>query len=78
MFPADVAVLQECGRPERQDDCCMWAGIRSMQGVGVVTSGSYRVSGGPLADTETSAYLFHIRGPVSFTLLGVWAQSMCF
>ena len=54
MLPAGLAVLQECGRPERQDNRCMWAGIRSMQGVGVVTSGSYRVSGGAFADTETS------------------------
>jgi hypothetical protein len=71
----DVAVLQECGRPEHEGSDCVWFGERDIQGVGVVTRGEYRVERGVASEAlPHSIFPFHISGPRSFNLLGVWAQ----
>ena len=72
----DIAVIQECARPEPMPlgRRVAWFGTNPRQGVGVVASSPYRVTPGPV-DTalDHTAFPAIVSGPVSFHILAIWA-----
>ena len=71
----DIAVIQECAKPEVESDQCLWFGDNPRQGIAVVTAGDYRLRRLPIAD-EVPNYVFPIEvtGPTSFSLFAVWSK----
>ena len=72
----DVAVIQECARPDAMSrrGRVAWFGTNPRQGIGVVASKPYRVTPGPV-DTalDHTAFPAIISGPVTFHILAIWA-----
>lgn len=75
-FQPDIAVLQECGKPEQgTNQQCLWFGDRPIQGVGVVSFGPWTIEAGPVdIEVTDSAYPVIVRGPYEFNLLAVWTK----
>lgn len=72
----DIAVIQECARPDavRSGGRVAWFGTNPRQGVGVVASRPYKVTRGPVDETlDHTAFPAIVSGPVSFHLLAIWA-----
>ncbi|HEX8393380.1 MAG TPA: endonuclease/exonuclease/phosphatase family protein [Longimicrobium sp.] len=72
----DVVVLQECSRPAAVDaDTFAWSGDNPRHGMAVLTRAPYGVRPPrvPAAATE-SVFAVQVEGPLSFTLLNVWAH----
>ena len=71
---ADVAILQECARPDTLlgRNNCAWFGSNTRQGVAIVTSNGFSVEALSPAG-GASAYAARIVGAVSFNLLAVWS-----
>jgi endonuclease/exonuclease/phosphatase family metal-dependent hydrolase len=72
---ADIIVLQECTKPDVPDHQCIWFETPgTKRGVGIVTSGEWRVEKG-LIDAAVSHSVFPVRvsGPTPFHLLAIWA-----
>jgi len=70
----DVAVIQECARPEGESPRVRWVGDNPNQGLAVLTSADFVAE--PMAvDAEVPRWMvpFRITGPVEFTLVAVWA-----
>jgi len=70
----DVAVIQECARPEAESPQVRWVGDNPNQGLAVLTSADFAAE--PIAvDAEVPRWMvpFRIIGPVEFTLVAVWA-----
>jgi endonuclease/exonuclease/phosphatase family metal-dependent hydrolase len=70
----DVAVVQECARPDAESPQVRWAGDNPNQGVAVLTSPEYAAE--PIAvDADVARWMvpFRITGPVDLTLVAVWA-----
>lgn len=71
----DLIVLQECGKPTVEDQQCLWFGVNSIQGVGILTRGDWRLRPAPVQWPPThSVFPVVVDGPLSFHLLAVWAQ----
>jgi exonuclease III len=70
----DVAVLQECARPPREQSSTVWFGANPRQGVAVIVEPPFRVQPEPARDATTSMFAVHVQGPLSFTVLATWAQ----
>lgn len=71
----DVAVIQECARPEVESPEARWAGASSKQGIAVLTANGYTAE--PIVvDAMHVRWIvpFRITGPEPFTLIAVWAQ----
>jgi hypothetical protein len=72
----DLKILQECSEPAGGvDDHCLWFGNDPNRGVGVLTTGIWRLAQG-LVDLAVpdSTYPVCVSGPVVMHLLAVWAQ----
>jgi endonuclease/exonuclease/phosphatase family metal-dependent hydrolase len=73
---ADIAVVQECPRPDRQSNQSLWFGDNDRQGVAVIASGEYRLRRlKQVLDVPAFAVPVAVTGPASFTLLAVWAKA---
>jgi hypothetical protein len=73
---ADIAVLQECGRPDvaTPPGQCAWFGTKPAHGVGIVAQRPFNVMPGPVNGAlEHSAFPAIVAGPTNFHLLAVWA-----
>jgi exodeoxyribonuclease III len=71
----DIAVVQECARPDVESDTCLWFGDNARQGIAVRASNGYRVRALPrAADVPKFAFPVQVIGPESFTLLAVWSK----
>jgi exodeoxyribonuclease III len=71
----DVAIVQECARPDglREDGRRAWFGDNPKLGVAVIASNDFRVEALPSVG-RASAYAARITGAVPFNVLAVWAQ----
>src|SRR5690242_10660459 len=70
----DVAVIQECARPEAESGEARWVGTNPNQGISILTANGFTAE--PIAiDGEVPPWMvpFRITGPESFTLIAVWA-----
>jgi len=78
-FAADVAVIQECGRPVIESATCLWFGDNPKQGIAVKSSNGYTVRALP-ALPDIPKFVFPIEvtrpeaGPETFLLLVVWSK----
>lgn len=71
----DVAVIQECARPEQVSDTCLWFGENPRQGMAVVSSNGFRLRALPqLADIPNYCFPVEVSGPESFVMLVVWSK----
>ena len=74
-LPAEVAVIQECPRPDAESPQSLWFGDNPRQGISVVATGPYRLRA-LRAPPGVPAFMFpvEVTGPVTFQLLAVWAK----
>jgi hypothetical protein len=70
----DVAVLQECAHPPREEASAVWFGSDPRQGIAVVVKPPLRVLAEPPRKGTDSMFAAQVRGPFSFTVLATWAQ----
>jgi exodeoxyribonuclease-3 len=80
----DVAVISECANPDvlasqgiqTRPDTCLWMGKTKHKGLGVFSFNSYRLEQHD-AFVPYLRYCMpaHVRGDMSFNLLGTWAQN---
>jgi exodeoxyribonuclease-3 len=74
-FVADVAVIQECAKPEVESERCLWFGDNSKQGIAVLARAPYRVLPLPVIDAVPKFVIpIAVSGPVNFTLFAVWSK----
>jgi hypothetical protein len=73
---ADIAVVQECARPELESETCLWFGDNPRQGITVQAAPPYRLRRLP-APRRVPKYVVPIAvsGPVEFTILAVWSKA---
>ena len=72
----DLAVVQECARPQAEDRGWRWFGDNPRQGVGVWAASKYEVRALPCAvDIPRYAIPLQVTGARSFLLLAIWAQN---
>ena len=74
-FSPDVAVVQECARPEEESTQRLWFGSKPKQGIAVLSSNGYALQRLPEAD-DAPPYVIPVQvtGPSTFLLLAVWSQ----
>jgi hypothetical protein len=72
---ADIAVIQECAKPEAESASLLWFGDNPRQGIAVVARGDYRLKRLRRA-RAVPRYVFpvEVSGPHCFTLLAVWTK----
>lgn len=72
---ADIAVIQECAKPDHESSHCLWFGDNPRQGIAVLASSNYHLTPiQPLPDVPKYMFPVQITGPENFTLLAVWAK----
>src|SRR5688572_16038563 len=72
---ADIAVIQECGRPAATSETCLWFGDNPRQGIAIRTSNGYRVRALPtVPDVPKFVFPVEVFGPERFSLLVVWSK----
>lgn len=71
----DIAVIQECGRPETISETCLWFGDNPNQGIAVRSSNGYRLRPLPVLD-DIPRYTFPIEvsGPEGLLPFVVWSK----
>jgi hypothetical protein len=75
-FCADIAVLQECARPEQESDSCLWFGDNPRMGILVVAKPPYSLRALPVLRSIPKFVIpVAVSGPVPFTLFVVWAKA---
>jgi exonuclease III len=79
---ADIAVIQECARPQVETDSLLWFGDNPRQGLAVVARGDYRLRRIRRARSVPKYVMpVEVTGPQSFLLFAVWtktAQEHCY
>jgi len=73
---ADIAVIQECARPDVESGQCLWFGENNRQGIAILAKPPYRLA--PLPQhSDVPKFMFPIRvdGPEQFSLLAVWSKA---
>jgi len=70
----DLAVLQECATPTATASSTAWFGSNPKQGIAVVAQPPFHVSAEPAREGSRSMFAARVKGPVSFTVVAVWAQ----
>lgn len=71
----DIAVIQECGKPESVSETCLWFGDNPKQGIAVMAKNGYRLRALPVvADVPKFVFPVEVTGPESFLLLVVWSK----
>lgn len=81
----DIAIIQECAAPDVMaarglrvpgPDRLVWMGNNPNKGLAVWVAPGWRLTlGEPFFPTLSYLLPVHVSGPVSFNLLGVWAQN---
>ena len=72
---ADIAVVQECAKPEVECDTRVWFGDNPGQGIAVLASNGYQIRALPTeADVPKFVFPLEVIGPVRFLLLVVWSK----
>jgi hypothetical protein len=67
---ADIAVFQECARPEVECETRVWFGDNPRQGITVLASNGYQIRALPTeADVPKFVFPLEVIGPVDFLLL---------
>lgn len=69
-----LSIVQECPRPSAADDSTLWFGDNPRQGIAVIASRDYRISGVQPRDVPPYTFPIQVTGPVPFLLLAVWSQ----
>src|ERR1700681_2841198 len=73
---ADIAVIQECPRPEVESENCLWFGDNPKQGITILAPQPYRLGRLPmLGDVPKFVLPIEVVGPVDFTLFAVWSKT---
>jgi endonuclease/exonuclease/phosphatase family metal-dependent hydrolase len=73
---ADVAVLQECARPQTESETLLWFGDNPRQGLAVVARGAYRLRRVRRARSVPKYVMpVEVLGPRSFLLFAVWTKT---
>jgi len=71
----DVAVVQECPKPEATSDICLWFGDNLKKGLLVRAYGDYRLRELPTAPGVPKFVIpVAVSGPTEFNLLAVWTK----
>ncbi|CAN5622497.1 endonuclease/exonuclease/phosphatase family protein [soil metagenome] len=71
----DVAVVQECARPELESDTCIWFGDNVKQGVAIQSAPPYKLTRLPTLERVPKYVVpIGVSGPIEFTMLAVWSQ----
>jgi hypothetical protein len=71
----DIAVIQECAKPERESDTCVWFGDNPRQGIAVCARPPYRVHPmPPRKGIPKHIFPVSITGPTEFNLLAIWSK----
>jgi len=74
-FAADIAVIQECGRPVIESETCLWFGDNPKQGIAVASANGYTIRALPaLPDIPKFVFPVEVTGPATFLLLVVWSK----
>jgi endonuclease/exonuclease/phosphatase family metal-dependent hydrolase len=68
-------VLQECARPPAEDAAPAWFGENPRLGVAVLARPPFRVTAEPGRAGSRSMFAARVDGPISFTVLAVWARA---
>ena len=73
---ADLAVVQECAKPEFESATCLWFGDNPRQGIAIVASNGYSIQALPRARDVLKFVYSRSKssGPQNFTLLAVWSK----
>lgn len=72
---ADVAVIQECAKPDEESSQCVWFGENPRQGIAVLARPPYRLKKiRPLADVPKFIFPIQVSGPERFSMLVVWSK----
>jgi hypothetical protein len=72
---ADIAVVQECARPEIECETRLWFGDNPRQGIAVLASNGYQIRALPTeVDVPKFVFPLEVIGPVNFLLLVVWSK----
>src|SRR5260370_9975808 len=72
----DVAVIQECAKPERESEHCLWFGENARQGIAVQVAPPYRVVALPRRRNVPKFVVpAFVTGPRKFNLLALWAKA---
>jgi exodeoxyribonuclease III len=73
---ADVAVLQECAKPQAESESLLWFGDNPRQGLAVVARGDYKLRRLRRARSVPRYVMpVEVSGPRSFTLFAVWTKT---
>lgn len=73
---AAIAVIQECARPAKESDTCLWFGDNPRQGITIGASPPYRLQRLPEPEGVPKYVVpISVVGPVEFNILTVWSQS---
>src|ERR1700686_2652643 len=73
---ADIAVIQECPRPEVESENCVWFGDNPKQGITILAPPPYRLRLLPvIKDVPKFVVPIWVVGPVDFTLFAVWSKT---
>lgn len=76
VLAADVAVLQECARPQTESDSLLWFGDNPRQGLAVAARGDYRLRRVRRARSVPKYVMpVEVSGPRSFLLFAVWTKT---
>jgi hypothetical protein len=72
----DIAVIQECAKPENESDTCLWFGDNPRQGILVRSFGLYTICALPtLSDVPKYIIPLQVKGPIDFILFAVWSKA---
>jgi hypothetical protein len=73
---ADVAVLQECAKPQAESESLLWFGDNPRQGLAVVARGDYKLRRVRRARSVPKYVVpVEVTGPRSFLLFAVWTKT---
>jgi hypothetical protein len=71
----DIAVVQECGKPNGEDLSCLWFGDNPRQGITLFANNGYRIHELPqVPEVPPYTIPLQVSGPRDFLLLAVWAK----
>jgi exonuclease III len=71
----DIAVVQECAKPEDDSFTLVWFGENPRQGIAVAAANGFRLEAlPPLKDVPEFVFPVRVTGPEAFTLLAVWSK----
>jgi hypothetical protein len=70
----DIAVIQECARPELESEQSLWFGDNPRQGLAIRAYGAYQLRALPQLEVPRYVIPIEVAGPTTFLLFAVWAK----